>query len=204
MRSKNFGNLLTVIGLLMVLCAIFLTAYNLWDERRAAASSGAAMEAVLLDISRSKAEWDGLQPDYIVAPEMEMPKKSVGEYAYIGLLEIPSLGVNLPVIDEWSYPALKAAPCRYSGTAYQDDLVIAAHNYKGHFGKIKSLQAGESVFFTDMDGNLFSYEVVSMEVLKDTAVEEMTDSAYDLTLFTCTYGGQSRVTIRCERSYELF
>lgn len=199
MKSKNFGGILTTIGLLMIAGAVFLSAYNLWDERRAAAVSGAAMEALLLDLSREKAEGENTQPDYIVAPEMEMPKTAVGKYDYIGLLDIPALQVSLPVIDEWSYPALKAAPCRYAGSAYLDNLVIAAHNYKGHFGKIKSLQAGQQIFFTDVDGNQFDYEVVSMEVLKETAVEEMTSGEYDLTLFTCTYAGQSRVTIRCER-----
>lgn len=199
MRNKRFGNILITIGFLMIVGAIFLVAYNFWDERRAAAVSGAAMEALLLDISREKAEMEGMQPDYIVVPEMEMPKETVGKFAYIGLLDIPALQIMLPVIDEWSYPALKAAPCRYAGSAYQDDFVIAAHNYKGHFGKIKSVQAGEQIFFTDLDGNLFSYEVISMEVLKDTAIEEMNSGVYDLTLFTCTYDGQSRVTIRCER-----
>ena len=36
-------------------------------------------------------------------------------------------------------------------------------------------------------------------VVSFTAVEEMTAGEYDLTLFTCTYGGQSRVTVRCDR-----
>ena len=139
-------------------------------------------------------------PDYFVAPEMEMPKSSVGEYDYIGVLDIPALGMNLPVVGELSYSALKVAPCRYTGSAYQDDLIIAAHNYSGHFGKIKRLQAGDDVFFTDMDGNLFSYQMVSMEVLKDTAVKDMRSGGYDLTLFTCTYAGDSRMTIRCERN----
>lgn len=200
MKKNKAGNCLIYMGLLFVVAAIFLTAYNFWDDRRAAAASGAAMEEVLLDISKAKETLEEEVPDYFVAPEMEMPKNSVGKYDYIGVIDIPALGLDLPVIGELSYPALKAAPCRYAGSAYQDNLIIAAHNYSGHFGKIKRLQAGDEVFFTDMDGNLFSYQVVSMEVLKDTAVEDMRSGGYDLTLFTCTYGGESRVTIRCERN----
>jgi hypothetical protein len=30
----------------------------------------------------------------------------------------------------------------------------------------------------------------------------MTDGEYDLTLFTCTYGGKSRVTVRCMEASE--
>ena len=200
MKKNKAGNCLIYIGFLFVVAAIILTSYNFWDDRRAAAASGAAMEEILLDISKAKEMQEEETPDYFVAPEMEMPKSSVGEYDYIGVLDIPALGMNLPVVGELSYSALKVAPCRYTGSAYQDDLIIAAHNYSGHFGKIKRLQAGDDVFFTDMDGNLFSYQMVSMEVLKDTAVKDMRSGGYDLTLFTCTYAGDSRMTIRCERN----
>lgn len=200
MKKNKAGNCLIYIGFLFVVAAIILTSYNFWDDRRAAAASGAAMEEILLDISNAKEMQEEETPDYFVAPEMEMPKSSVGEYDYIGVLDIPALGMNLPVVGELSYSALKVAPCRYTGSAYQDDLIIAAHNYSGHFGKIKRLQAGDDVFFTDMDGNLFSYQMVSMEVLKDTAVKDMRSGGYDLTLFTCTYAGDSRMTIRCERN----
>ena len=38
-----------------------------------------------------------------------------------------------------------------------------------------------------------------LEILQPTAVEEMTSGDYDLTLFTCTYGGATRFTVRCLR-----
>lgn len=118
---------------------------------------------------------------------------------YIGILEIPPVGLELPVLSEWSYPRPKLAPCRYAGSAYQDNMVIAAHNYQSHFADIRNLSTGEEVIFTDMDGNVFQYEVVVYEVLLPTDVEEMTSGHWDLTLFTCTVGGASRVTLRCDR-----
>ena len=65
-----------------------------------------------------------------------------------------------------------------------------------------SLRSGDSVIFTDMDGVITSYQVVALDVLHPTAVEEMTAGFYDLTLFTCTYGGKSRVTIYCNKISE--
>ena len=56
------------------------------------------------------------------------------------------------------------------------------------------------MYFTDLDGMRYCYQVVKVETLEPTAVEEMSAGKYDLTLFTCTYGGASRVTVRCERS----
>ena len=56
---------------------------------------------------------------------------------------------------------------------------------------------GEIITFTDMDGNVFFYEVAEIEILDPYAKEEMLSGEWDLTLFTCTYGGQERVTVRC-------
>ena len=50
-----------------------------------------------------------------------------------------------------------------------------------------------------MDGNVFSYKVGEIITLQPEAVEEMTESDWDLTLFTCTIGGATRVTVRCEK-----
>lgn len=135
---------------------------------------------------------------YEIDPNMEMPTMEVDGIDYVGVLTIPDLQLVLPVINEWSYNALTIAPCRYAGTAYKDNFVIAAHNYTSHFGNLKKLQEGAEVRFTDINGNIFKYKVASLETLEAIAVEEMTDSQWDLTLFTCTIGGRARVTLRCE------
>ena len=129
-----------------------------------------------------------------------MPTVSFDGNDYIGRVDIPSLGLSLPVISEWSYPRLKIAPCRYTGSAYLDNLIIAAHNYSSHFGNLNRLNTGDTVTFTDVDGNQFTYAVSLIEDLPGTAIEEMQAGEWDLTLFTCTLGGRSRVTVRCERT----
>lgn len=126
-----------------------------------------------------------------------MPQTAIGGYGYIGYLSIPALNRELPVMAEWSYPRLRISPCRFSGSVETDDLVILAHNYSRHFGKISSLKSGDLVVFTNVNGLASIYEVAEIDTLNPTAVEEMTSGEYPLTLFTCTYGGQSRVTVRC-------
>jgi sortase A len=79
-------------------------------------------------------------------------------------------------------------------------MVVMAHNYDCHFGPISGLQIGDSVLFVDMDGRTIPYQVVGKDVLPPTAVDEMTSGEFDLTLFTCTYGGASRVTVYCNRT----
>ncbi|MCH5255666.1 MAG: sortase [Lachnospiraceae bacterium] len=119
-------------------------------------------------------------------------------YRYIGTVSIPVIDVEQPVQEDWSLALLKASPCRYMGSPYQGDLIICAHNYATHFGRLKNLSPGDEVIFTDAEGNEFRYTVVELESLAGTAVEEMKSGEWDLTLFTCTMGGQARVTVRCD------
>lgn len=137
-------------------------------------------------------------PDYVLNPDMEMPVSRYNGQDYIGILEIPAIDLKISVISEWTYPRLRLAPCRYSGSAYTNDLVISAHNYASHFGRLKELYEGAAVIFTDVDGNVFNYRVGLQETLKPRDVEYMKESDWDLTLFTCTPGGSYRATLRCE------
>ena len=124
---------------------------------------------------------------------------------YIGYLSIPSIGLELPVMSQWSYAGLKIAPGRYSGSTYADNMVVCAHNYAKHFSPIKWLTEGAQVYFTDMDGMRWTYEVSYVENLQPTQIEEMTEKTeesdeWDLTLFTCTTGGSARCAVRCVRT----
>ena len=130
----------------------------------------------------------------------ELPVVEIDGNEYVGEISIPVIGIDLPVMSEWSYPRLKIAPCRQFGSSRTDDLVIAAHNYESHFGKLTSLTAGDSVTFTDMDGIVNEYVVNKVEVLDPHSVEEVEHSGYALVLYTCTYGGKTRVTVFCDRA----
>ena len=195
-------------GLLLIAAALLLTVYNLWDEHRAGTAVTQVMEQLqkqtpdsMLVQTPSSAAGPGESeiPDYILNPDMEMPTMDIDGNRYIGTLDIPALNLSLPVMSEWSYPKLKIAPCRYVGTAYQGNFVIAAHNYRTHFGSLGNLSAGDRVTFTDVDGNIFSYDVVEVQILNPAAIEEMVSDDWDLSLFTCTLGGKTRLTVRCDK-----
>ncbi len=200
MRNKK-GLILITLGILLLLGAAGLAGYNIWDENRAAESVESILRQMDTLIPRPDEveRPEGMIPDYLLAPKMEMPTVEVEENRYIGCITIPAIGIDLPVMGEWNYPNLKIAPCRYAGSAYLDDLVICAHNYAHHFGGLSRLSIGDRVEFTDVDGNLFVYSVAEKEQLNPDEAARMLSGGWDLSLFTCTLGGQYRVTIRCER-----
>lgn len=201
MKSNKKWKIFMIIGLLLIAAAFLLCVYNIWEGKRAEKSVEDAvsyLEEKIFEEESSDSEEGKNVPDYILHPEMEMPIESVNGNEYIGILNLPSLGLELSVMSEWSYSNLKLSPCRYQGSAYQNNLIILAHNYMTHFGTLKNIHIGDRVIFTDVDGNIFCYQVVEIEALMPTAIEEMESGNWDLTLFTCTLEGQSRVTVRCE------
>lgn len=86
---------------------------------------------------------------------------------------------------------------------WTNDLIICGHNYTRHFGNLRNLEPGDTLYFTDVNGNVYNYEVEESVILQPADVEEMMSresGEWDLTLFTCTIGGQTRVTVRCSQT----
>lgn len=210
--KKRKGRVLTLLGILLILAAGALTGYNLWTDRQGGAGAGLA----LADIRDSMPEpRDARQaeetaesartgteeydvPPWVLDPDRDLPVTVVNGRRYVGTLAIPSLGLELPVAAGWSYDNLKVSPCRFAGTPYRDNMVICGHNYRSHLGALSRLAEGAEVRFTDGEGYAFRYAVASVEILQPTAVEDMVSSDYPLSLFTCTLGGKTRLTVRCE------
>ena len=214
MKNRK-GTVLIVIGLLLMVAALSLVLYNVWDNYRAGTDSDSVLERLIPQIGGDPVppggRWTGDRkdadggriseyeyPDYELNPDMDMPVKNVDGTDFIGVISIPSIGRELPVSAECDLDKLRIAPCRYSGSVYLNNMVICAHNYVVQFGPIGNLRYGDEVVFTDVDGNEFRYRVAQVETLRPGEVERMVKSEWDLTLFTCTLFRTTRLTVRCE------
>jgi len=200
--KRKVGIFLMALGCILVAAALTLFVHNEREQRDGELASREAITKMIQVIREQQTAADGGGADIPVpvAPwERTMTVADIDGYGYIGFVSFPTLELELPVMADWSYPQLKIAPCRFSGSIFSDDLVLMAHNYKKHFGRIRRMKPDDPVIFTDMDGESVEYRVVAVEILGPGAVEDVTSGEYDLTLFTCTYGGENRITVRCDR-----
>ena len=202
MMKNSKSKVFMAAGTIFIAASIGLSVYNSIEDRNAGKKSESVLP--LLAEEADASEFKNV-PIYQIYEDEDMPAVEIDGIKYIGILEIPKLDIELPIINELDYSELKNAPCRYSGSVYSDNLIIAGHNYKSHFGRLKELQTGDSVIFTDADGNRFTYAVETSEELAADAVDEMLDekTGWDLTLFTCTTDGSMRKTIRCVKDNEI-
>lgn len=220
--KRFFGIAFMIIGVALIVASIGMLIYNTQEENQAEenaqnylskiislipdentssssnhSSEGAQDTSVdtSLDINTDESQ-DAPHDENIVS---EMKVVEIDGYSFVGYVSIPALNITLPVMSETQMTLLKISPCRLAGSPKTDNLVIGAHNYRSHFGKLSTLTKGDAVVFTDMEGNVWKYKVVFTETLQPNDAEYLTAGEYPLTLYTCVYGGGSRVTVRCER-----
>lgn len=189
MKRKRV-NILIIIGLLFITAALSLTGYNVLSDMKASVRAADCLQR--LEFGAEAFDWEQ-------TPEMEMPAAEAGGVPFVGALEVPDLGLRLPVASYWSEEFAKTAPCRYTGSPYTGDLIVAGHNYRRHFGMLSRLQPGSEVYFTDIAGNTFFYTVYSIEAVDGSDIERMKagSEGWDLTLFTCNFSGRARLAVRC-------
>lgn len=203
--KRKLGSCLMMVGTVLMIGALSLFLYNQYEQAKAGQAATEVLSKMQSAIGETAADTDATDESVPVPPaetspvSAQMKEVEIDGYAYIGYLSIPVLEMELPVMSQWDYSRLKIAPCRFTGTTMDDNLVIAGHNYSRHFGPVRDLVEGDSVIFTDMEGVTTAYVVVAKDIVAPTAVEEITACDFDLTLFTCTYGGQSRVAVFCNR-----
>ena len=203
---RGIGILCLILGTVFLLAAGGLIFYNQEESRSAMESSHEVLTVMKPQMEMPTDSYNDMDyveyTDYVDVFDQEakeMTVKEIDGQEYIGYLSIPVLELELPVISEWDYDRLKIAPCRQYGSTKTDDLVIAAHNYASHFGRLAQLRTGDLLTFTDMDAETILYGVVTVDVLEPTAVDTVKDSEFDLVLYTCTYGGENRVAVFCDR-----
>lgn len=200
MRRKR-GILYLVLGTGLIIGALSLFLFNQYR----AAQAERYVAAVLPELQREIQNQRTVNAAESMLPQPPKPQSGamteivIDGYGYIGCLSIPVLGLELPVMADWDDTRLSIAPCCYAGSIAGDDLVVMAHNYPGQFGRLSELTVGDCVIFTDADGIVRQYRVAETVVLAPRDVEEMASGEFALTLFTCTYGGQNRIAVHCDR-----
>lgn len=206
-KKSKFAAVLIVLGLLLLIGAAGLVIFNKWQSMVAERESA----EILADLE--DAMQDNLHPEEYLPEDSEMPTVMIDGYEYIGRITIPCINIDLPVMAEWDDTRLWINPCRYTGNYKNDDMVICAHNLDSHFGGLLGIGIGEKVIFTAVDGAVYNYIISNRETVQPTSIDEMILNMnnakekggiedWDLTLFTCHLGGQTRCAVRCLRVEE--
>lgn len=212
--KRKIGIVIIALGVLCIMGAVFFNSYNEWESDKAGERSDEILDELLKLETDSNEETDGkeetgsleetsgetsLQKDdstweaYLSAPNTV----NVKGYNVRGYIEIKSIGLLLPVLEEYNDENLTVAPCVYNESGTGGRLVIAGHNYTRHFASLGSVSVGERVLFTDSDGEKYGFKVLWVGEIEDDDFTAISEGEWDLALFTCNMSGYKRVLVRC-------
>ncbi len=218
--KRRAGSLLIIAGILLIAAAAIMYTVGIITEKKADRSAEELSQQLVAVIAEKAEAEQGPSADTDGGTSVTMEngsaedvlpedpgeqleqKKTINyrNYNWLGYLSVPTLRMEIPILASWSTRLFNVAPCRYSGSPEGGDLVLAGHNYRSHFGRLNKLAVGDEITFTDMDGVVTRYVVAETEVLQPTDIRKMLDTPYALTMFTCTKGGKTRFTVRCNRA----
>ena len=173
--KKRIKRLCILIGIcLLVVAALVLISWQ-WGIRKSQENAAQYVQTIRALIP---------EPQSAALEERRdntMSVLSIDGTNFAGILEMPRFGSSLPVCADWG--EVSKYPCRLSGSIYDRTMQIGATSQKGQYDFYREVSVGDSVFFTDMEGNRFSYEVTDIRYEKHADQATLQQESAALTVF---------------------
>ena len=185
----NLARLCTILGAVMLVAAGLVMGLWLWNNHASVAKAENYVQTI-----RS------LLPEPENAPlearkNTAMANLSVDGVNFLGLLEMPRFGSVTPVCADWG--KIRQFPCRLSGSIYDGTMQIGATSQQGQYDFYREISAGDRVYFTDMEGNRYSYTVTDIRYEQHADQAALQRKEADMTLFIQNLYGFEYIVIFC-------
>ena len=118
---------------------------------------------------------------------------------FVGVIEMPRYESVLPVCANWGH--LTKYPCRFSGSIYDSTLQIGATSQKGQYDFYREISVGDTVIFTDVEGNQYTYTVTNLQYEKHADQITLDREESSLTLFIKNVYDFEYLIISCDIMY---
>ncbi len=192
-KKSIFTRVLMAAGILLIAAAVSLLLIDQNSQKKYAESS---RETAALLQSLIPEAHGGM---YTGGTIVEMPVMEIGGTDFVGILEVPSYNVLLPVQSDWQKKDVVCHPCRYAGSMYYGSLVIGGSMNQGQLDFLEWASLNDLIAVTDMTGLRTSYLVYDVVHTKDVSDENLTGQGADLVLFARNTYGSDYTLVLCER-----
>lgn len=130
-------------------------------------------------------------------------KDSIENYETIGILKIPKLNIEYPIISKNSNAALKISVCKYWGANPNQvgNMVIVGHNYRNStmLSKLPTMKEGDIIQITDKKNKTINYTVYEMKTIDpydNECTSQLTGGKIETTIITCVENGKKRFYVK--------
>jgi len=176
MKKRTFiERLCLLLGIVLLVCAIAMLIWWQWNIQN---SQQKATEYVQL-LSTLMPDTESAFPE--PRRNNSMPVLALDGKDFVGILEIPMHDSTLPVCADWG--SSHQLPCLFDGSVYDGSIKIGGTSQNGQFAFYRDISVGDSVYFTDTEGRVYSYTVADLRYEKHADHEALERLDADLTLF---------------------
>ena len=188
-KTNLFRNILLFAGAILVVSALTMLIFWQWNIRASAKAAGEYVHTLRALIPEPQGAVPEERRDNVMAA------LAVEGTDFVGILEMPRFGSSLPVAADWGKSS--RYPCRLSGSIYDRSLQIGATSQQGQYDFYREINLGDSLYFTDMSGNRYSYTVTDIRYSEHADQAALAREEAALTLFIKNVYGFDYILIFC-------
>ena len=205
MKKNKISLMAFALGIVLIIAAILFLGKNVLEQRAAEQQSGVLLAQAQQHLNASTPSTESEEKDekeefLSQEPHISSPNSfNWSNYNIDGILSLPDLGLELPVLADYSDALLKVSVCIFEKEDIQGSprMVIAGHNYKAHFRNLSQLPIGSEISYQTMDGKVTKFQVTEIVEIDAKNVDALEEGTWDLTLLTCNYDMSKRILARC-------
>lgn len=132
--------------------------------------------------------------------ELKQVQVKYKDYNVVGIITIPKIGMEYPILDTTNEKTMKVAITKFWGNDVNElgNFTMAGHNNKDGtmFGKTKKLNIGDKIEMTDLNGKTIEYEIFDQYLIDPndvSCVKSVKENTREVTLITCANGRSNRL-----------
>lgn len=144
-----------------------------------------------------------LQTENAEEAKNQLMETTIEGYNIEGILEIPSIELKYPIINQTNNKTMKISVTKFTGGTINEigNYCIAGHNNLDGtmFGKVKKLKIGDIIKLTNLYGETIEYQIFDMYVIDPNDVsctQIVKENTKEVTLITCTNGRKNRLVTK--------
>lgn len=141
---------------------------------------------------------------------IEEINEEIKGYKVIGIVNIPKIGIEYPILEKTNTDSLKLSITKFWGNKVNQigNVVLAGHNYFSDkmFGKINQLQNGDIIELTDKQRVTIKYQIFKTYIVDPNDISCIlaeNENSREVTLITCTNGNKERFIVKAREFKEI-
>lgn len=194
--KKNFYNIILIILAFILLVVISIIAFKRVNNQ--------IKEKELINtVADIKVKLEEIK-------ESENNEKIITKYKgydIVGIIEIPKINIEYPIINQTSDEAMALSITKFWGNNVNDigNFTMAGHNYFDGtmFSNTNKLNIGDTIKMTDLDGKTIEYKVFDKYIIDPNdvkCVQSVEENTREITLITCINGRNNRLVVKAREN----